>query len=294
MKKMYTLVITTIMITLFSGCGPKVISVPKEKVNIDNYSKERISNNGNVDLIIYANRAGIKPVIVKIDNQIVQQMSPYTYSYHEIEKGYHWIAANGTENDSFLCKNFTEKKHIVNVDNGMGLFDARFYLKEKDNINDIDNQTKQIIQKQKFVKSFTNNLEFEGLKIETQSKNEKMLDLITNLNNNLKEFVSKDIKENNLTIDVSLISFKDGNMFGRYFFGGLDAAKKYADSLSIKVNIIHKEKIIDTIYSSRLITGGVFGGFSSSMIKDVANEITSYIMCKFYQKQFPVETGMVN
>ncbi len=294
MQKLNLLIISIFSIFLFTGCAPKAISVPKEKVNIDDYKKENINKNNNVDLIIYANRAGIKPVIVKIDNQIIQEMSPYTYSYHEIENGFHWIAVNGTENDSFLCKDFTEGKHIINVDNGIGIFDARFYLKEKQGIDDIDEESKQIIQKQKHVKTFTTKLDFNGILVQSNSKNEKISNLVEVLKKNLKEMKSIDINENHLILDVTLVDFKDGNSLGRWFWGGMDAAKDYADALSIKTDIIYNNQIIDTIYSSKIITGGIFGGFTSGMIKDIADEITSYTMCKFYQKQFLIKESISN
>lgn len=289
MKKVYLISVSIFSVFLLTGCGSKVISVPKEKVNMDDYKKENINKNNNIDLIIYANRAGLKPVVVKIDNQIIQEMSSYTYSYHELEKGFHWIATNGTENDSFLCKDFTEGKHIVNVDNAMGIFDSRFYLKEKTGIDDIDEESKQIIQKQKYVKTFTTKLNFNGILVQSNSKNEKMFNLVEVLKMNLNGMSSTDINKNHLILDISLVDFKDGNSFGRWMFGDMDAAKKYADALSVKTNIIYNNKIIDTIYSSKIITGGLFGGFTSGMIKDIADEITSYTMCRFYQKQFPIK-----
>lgn len=288
MKKAY-LLIPILSILFFTGCGPKVISVPTENINIDNYTKEDINKNNNADLTIYVNMAGIDPVIVKIDNQIIEKMSSYTYSYHELEKGFHWIAANGAENDSFLCKEFTKGKYIVNVDNGFGIADVRFYLKEKNNIDEINKKSKQIVQKQKYVKKISVKPDFNGVFIKSDSQNEKILDLVKVLNQNLKGQLSPSLDENHLILDISLVDFKDGNSFGRWMFGGMDEAKKYADSLSIKTDIIYNNQVIDTIYSSKIIKGGIFGGSASSIIKNIADEITSYTMCKFYNTQFPEE-----
>lgn len=289
MKKYLLTASLLLIVSIFTGCGPKAISVPKESINVDDYEKMIINKNNNIDLIIYANRAGVKPVQIRIDNKIVQKMSPYTYSYHEIEKGFHWIAVNGTENHDFLCKDFSKGKYFIKIDAGMGLFDARFKIIEKIKIDDIDEEIKQIVQQDKYVKRYSDLKDLEKVTVTSESKNEKMISLISSLKNNLEKLGSSDSEKDNLVIKISLIDFKDGNMFGRYFFGGLEESKKYADSLSIKVQTYSKGTLVDTFFSSKIINSGVFGGATSGMIDDLSTEITSYISCKFYETQYPVK-----
>ncbi|MCD6654378.1 MAG: hypothetical protein LT067_06390 [Sulfurovum sp.] len=284
--KTITKIITATSAALFvTGCVPKLPTVPMATSNIDDYKTIQGTNTKKSHLFIHTDTQ--HPININIDNKVFDSLAHETYAYYELTPGRHWIAAMGYENSSFMCKQFQpNQRYIYEADMSMGLAAQRVHLKES-SVSEISKDNKQILQKNKKV-----SIPLDGSAISSISvvgSGDKNIETLTSKVQQRLEGLSIS-SGNGMIIKLSLLSQQEGSQLGRWIFGGMSAAEDHKSSLITKAEFYIGNKKVDELISQKEIIGGLFGGSNDSLTSLIADEITSYLACKYYGQQYPSNT----
>ncbi len=284
MNTIIKIAIATGAVLLFTACGPKLETVAMAKSNTEDPRTSKINTSDKADLFIHMDWGAQHATKIIIDNKVFDSIVKKTYAYYELAPGRHWIAALGYENSSFICKQFNpNQQYIYMADMSMGMMDGRVKLKES-STSQMDKDVKQIFQKNKKVTTPLIGTKVSSISVQG-SGNKNIAMLASKVQNRLQTLSISN--GNSMVIKLSLLSKEEGNQFGRYMFGGMDAADKYKSSVTTKAEFYIGNKKVDEFISYKELGGGIFGGSGDSLSALIADEITSYLACKYYGIQYP-------
>lgn len=283
MKKLLFSSLFCLISFLFTGCIAAAISdarMPKETVNIKDYNSDTVSNPEKVDLFLFMSRAlyTTNATIFIDDNaSIYESLSFSYYLYFQVEPGLHWITVKDhiSTMSYYTCKNMQAgTKEIVDL--------ARPMTNVTTSDMDITNSgvggypRSQIKQKTNEIPStfgFNGKLNSANIEI-VPTDNKELIKLQKIVGDNFQQLSIP--KGDDLTIQIS---FPNNPQTGRF-----DTTVVMARMKSVKLEFFrNNEKIGQHFHTS----------FYDELEKDNSNHnlaanITSYIACKYFGKQYPI------
>lgn len=272
---------------LFSGCLAAMINsarMPKETKNIKDYKSKIISDKTKADVFIYSSKVPFtNKFTVTIDGKKKEPMALTYYLYYQSEKGYHWIYAQNDVNfnTSYICKNIhAGKKEIIDlIQPNKNMAPEDMDMDNSNNGITIINKRSQVRQKTNILSSFSYNKKINSITLETTEKDNEFL-------NSIKESIEEKLNElsidkgNDLTIKISSVSNDKGGKLPIVIYSYLSNNEFYYGTVSeiwLKLEFFVNGEKIDEYISKGTYTED----------NGVVNRISSYIMCRFFGKQYP-------
>ena len=267
MKK---IILTVVISVGLLGCTQAVkvpLAVNPEKLKGSNVS------DGYAHVYIGQDHIKYPPVTIMIDSHTITQIGYETYAYFKLQPGKHWLNFNidfGVERQSRTkCLNLEKNSSQV-----FGWFDVQ-------DINNLyeDKGLKSLTDRKQTFQNYENLLPSEP----TFSASSIMIEVDNGIAG-IKKVLSSNLAQNgfkkgsDLTIKVSSLSKTEGNQLARWFWG---SSKEDKAVIATKAEFFVNGKKIDEFKSVKELTGGFFGGNVDSLYSEIADDLSSYVSCKF-------------